>query len=192
MDINQSNKSIRYVSKAFKKNIFFLDDSIFRIPFTQSEILLQSCSDTIDNIRRVYHFLIDDNDTLNFLSRFRFWPIVFVPQNNNNKGDFLFTHQVYWHDSTSLLSNFDKNILINSNYRISIQQYYGKDSKLQKFFLEILQITFEPTLDDYFPLLTQILHINDTWRLIEVIIRLTFQQNRQIEIKGNNHKTQKK
>ncbi|CAF4717405.1 unnamed protein product [Rotaria sp. Silwood1] len=69
--------------------------------------------------------------------------------------------------------------------RISIQRYYGNDVKLQKFFLEILQITFEPTIDDYLPLLTQITNINDIWRLSEVIIRLAFQQNRQIEVKGN-------
>jgi hypothetical protein len=76
--------------------------------------------------------------------------------------------------------------LPNSDCRISIQRYYGNDANLQKFFLEILQITFEPTIDDYLPLLAQIPNINDIWRLIEVIIRLAFEQNRQIEVKGNN------
>jgi len=75
---------------------------------------------------------------------------------------------------------------MNSHHRISIQRYYSNDIHLQKFFLETLQIPFEPTIDDYFPLLTQIIKINDIWRVIEVIIRLTFQQNRQLEIKGNN------
>ena len=113
------------------------------------------------------------------MSRFRCWPLVFVPR-NNNKGDFVFANQVYWHDSTSLLSNF--------NHRISIEEYYGNDPKCRQFFLQILQVQLEPTLDDYFPLLTQILYINDTWRLIEILIRLTFEQNRQIEIKGNDHR----
>ncbi len=157
----------------------------FRIPCTLPVTFRQPCYDTLDNYRRVYRFLIGDNDICNLLGRFRSWPLVFVPENNNN-GNFLFTHQVYWQDSTSLLSNLNDSTLMNSHRRISIQRYYSNDIHLQKFFLEILQIPFEPTIDDYFPLLTQIVKINDIWRVIEVIIRLTFQQNRQLEIKGNN------
>ncbi|CAF4741126.1 unnamed protein product [Rotaria sp. Silwood1] len=106
-----------------------------------------------------------------------------LPMTIRGGGDFLFPRQVYWHDSTLLLSNLDNITMPNSDRRISIQRYYGNDVKLQKFFLEILQITFEPTIDDYLPLLTQITNINDIWRLSEVIIRLAFQQNRQIEVK---------
>ncbi|CAF1511577.1 unnamed protein product [Rotaria sp. Silwood1] len=156
------------------------------VPCTVPATFCQSCNDTIDNIRRIYHFLITDNDTFKLLARFRFWPLVFVPRNNSRGGgDFLFPRQVYWYDSTLLLSNLDNITMPNSDRRISIQRYYGNDVKLQKFFLEILQITFEPTIDDYLPLLTQITNINDIWRLSEVIIRLAFQQNRQIEVKGN-------
>ncbi|CAF4895911.1 unnamed protein product [Rotaria sp. Silwood1] len=154
------------------------------VPCTVPATFCQSCNDTIDNIRRIYHFLITDNDTFKLLARFRFWPLVFVLRNNSRGGgDFLFPRQVYWHDSTLLLSNLDNITMPNSDRRISIQRYYGNDVKLQKFFLEILQITFEPTIDDYLPLLTQITNINDIWRLSEVIIRLAFQQNRQIEVK---------
>lgn len=143
----------------------------------------QSHSETIENIRRIYRFLIADNETFTILNYFRLWPIVFVPRTNHT-GSFLFAHQVYWHDSTSLLSNLDKNISANFSYRVSLQRYYGNDVRLQKFFVETLQVAFEPTIDDYLPLLTYITSINDIWRLIEAILRLAFQQNRQIEIKG--------
>ena len=151
----------------------------FRIPYTQPITVRHSCYDTIDNIRRIYRFLLDDNEIFNLLNRLCYWPLVFVPR-NNNEGVFLFANEVYWRDSLSLLSGLD-----NSNHRVSIQRYYGDDVKLQKFFLEILQVTQEPSIDDYFPLLTQIPHIRDLWRLIEVIVRLAFEQNRQTEIKGN-------
>ncbi|CAF1112321.1 unnamed protein product [Rotaria sordida] len=142
----------------------------------------QSCHDTIQNIHRVYRFLITDNTTLNALHRFRLWPLVFVPL-NNSRGEFLFAHRVYWQDSTSLLSKLNNVTLPNSDRRISIQGYYSNDGKLQKFFIETLQVNFEPTIDDYLPCLIYISNINDIWRLIEVIIRLAFQQKRQIEVK---------
>ncbi|CAF1079827.1 unnamed protein product [Rotaria sordida] len=142
----------------------------------------QSCHDTIQNIHRVYRFLITDNTTLNALHRFRLWPLVFVPL-NNSRGEFLFAHRVYWQDSTSLLSKLNNVTLPNSDRRISIQGYYSNDGKLQKFFIETLQVNFEPTIDDYLPFLIYISNINGIWRLIEVIIRLAFQQKRQIEVK---------
>ncbi|CAF1666475.1 unnamed protein product, partial [Adineta ricciae] len=152
------------------------------IPCALPQTSGQPCYETLDSIRRIYQFLISDNNTHHFLSRFRLWPLVFVPE-NNGKGRFLFPHQVYWHDPLSVLSNLNSNILMSSQRRISIQQYYNHDTHLQKFFLDTLQITLEPSIDDYLLLLTQILSINDLWRVIEVVIQLTFQQNRQLEIK---------
>ncbi|CAF3623985.1 unnamed protein product [Rotaria sp. Silwood1] len=142
----------------------------------------QSCYDTIQNIYRVYCFLMADNTTLNALRCFRLWPLVFVPR-NNSRGEFLFAHRVYWQDSTSLLSKLDNATLPNSDRRISIQRYYSNDGKFKKFFVDTLQVNIEPTIDDYLPFLIQISNINDIWRLIEVILRLAFQQKRQIEVK---------
>ncbi|CAF4753864.1 unnamed protein product [Rotaria socialis] len=152
------------------------------IPCPLPETFRQPFDDTIENVRRVYRFLLADNCTRNYLRYFCYWPLVFIPE-NNGRGYFVFPHQVYWQDSTSLLSPFDDISLLNLNRRISIKRYYDNDIKLQGFFLQEFQITFEPTIDDYFPLLSQILSINNTWRLIKVIMDLSFQQNRQIEIK---------
>jgi hypothetical protein len=127
-----------------------------------------------------------DKDTLNLLALFRCWPIVFVPRTHNS-GGFFFANQVYWYDSTSLLSNLNNMISPNWNHRISIQQYYDNDVNLKRFFLEILQIAVEPTINDYLPWLTEVLNTDHIWRLIEVILRLAFQQNRQTEIKGNDN-----
>ncbi|CAF2878871.1 unnamed protein product [Rotaria sp. Silwood2] len=142
----------------------------------------QSCYDTIQNIHRIYCFLMTDNTTLDALRRFRLWPLVFIPR-NNSRGEFLFAHRVYWQDSTSLLSKLDNATLPNSDRRISIQRYYSNDGKFKKFFVDTLQINIEPTIDDYLSFLIQISNINDIWRLIEVILRLAFQQKRQIEVK---------
>lgn len=155
----------------------------FRIPCNLPETFRQFCDDTIENVRRIYHFLLGDKETFNHLYNFRHWPLVFIPE-NNNRGYFVFPYQVYWQDPTSLLLPFDHISLLNLNRRISVQRYYGNDATLQRFFIETLQITFEPTIDDYFPLLAQVLNVNDTWRVIEVIMRLSFEQSRQKETKG--------
>ncbi|CAF1595055.1 unnamed protein product, partial [Didymodactylos carnosus] len=136
--------------------------------------------DTIDNLRHIYHFLLSDVECRTLLERFRLWPLIFVPCDKSN-GSFLFAHQVFWDDPTSLLSQR------TTQQRIPIQSFYGDDNnaQLQSFFTEILHVELRPTLDDYLPLLLMIDHYqeNVTWRLTEVVARLTLEQNRQIEVR---------
>ncbi|CAF1395347.1 unnamed protein product [Rotaria sordida] len=151
------------------------------IPCTLPNTFRQSCIDTIDNLRPIYAFLASNDETRRFLSRFRLWPIIFIPRKQNT-GDFLFVQQTFWTDPISLLSTQD--IITDSNGRIPIQSYYNDDSILNIFFLEILHVELHPTIDDYLPLLSVDQDINKIWLIIQIITKLAAEQNKQKEVQG--------
>ncbi|CAM4933155.1 unnamed protein product [Rotaria socialis] len=153
------------------------------IPCTIPTTFRQSCRDTIDNIRHIYLFLASDSDTCARLVRFRLWPLIFIPRTVNT-GDFLFIDEVFWRDSEALLTR--ENMRNFESIRSTpIQPYYGNDANLQKFFVDVLQVKCEPTLDDYLPLLFDITDKTNEfiWKCIEVITRLAFAQNKQTTVK---------
>ncbi|CAF5201856.1 unnamed protein product, partial [Rotaria magnacalcarata] len=142
------------------------------IPCTIPTTFRQSCRDTIDNIRHIYLFLASDSDTCARLVRFRLWPLIFIPRTVNT-GDFLFIDEVFWRDSETLLTR-DNARNIESIRSTPIKPYYDNDANLQKFFVDVLQVKCEPTLDDYLPLLFDITDKTNEfiWKCIEVITRL--------------------
>lgn len=158
------------------------------IPCTLPNTFRQTCLDTIDNFQQIYHFLAGNDETRHLLNRFRLWPIIFIPRDQQT-GDFLFIHQTFWNDPISLLS-LSQDSIKDSKGRIPIQPYYDINPTLQKFFLEILHIEFQPTIDDYLPLLSTIQDINQIWKIIEIITRLAMEHNKEEEIqrKKNNLK----
>ncbi|CAF1564927.1 unnamed protein product, partial [Rotaria sordida] len=140
----------------------------------------QSCLDTIENFRHIYDFLASNDETCNLLSRFRLWPIIFIPRTQNT-GDFLFVQQTFWNDPISLLSLQDT--IVDSNGRIPIRSYYNDDSILTTFFLKILHVELHPTIDDYLPLLSIDQDINKIWQIIEIITKLAVEQSKQNEVR---------
>ncbi|CAF3404047.1 unnamed protein product [Rotaria socialis] len=150
------------------------------IPCTLPKTFRQSCLDTIDNFRQIYHFLASNDTTCNLLSRFRSWPIVFIPRNQTT-GDFLFVEQTFWNDPASLLSSQDA--IADSNGRIPIQSYYNDNSLFHSLFVEILHVELHPTVDDYLPLLSIQQDIQKIWQIIEIITKLAMEQNKQIEVR---------
>jgi hypothetical protein len=159
--------------------------SIFSIPCTLPNTFRQTCLDSIDNFRRIYHFLTSNDETRILLSRFRLWPLVFIPRDQQT-GDFLFVHQTFWNDPISLLSSQDNTT--DCQGRIPILVYYGNNPTLEQFFVEILHIELQPTTDDYLPLLSTVQDINKIWLIIEIITKLAMEQNKQQEVRGNkNH-----
>ncbi|CAF1431292.1 unnamed protein product, partial [Didymodactylos carnosus] len=153
------------------------------IPCTIPTTSRQSCRDIIDNIRCVYIFLASDNDSCALLTRFRLWPLVFIPRTSET-GDFLFINEVFWKDSESLLTMNDGTNL-ESAQNTSLESYYGSDANLQQFFINILHVKLEPILDDYLPLLSNAADKKHDyiWKCIEVITRLAFTQNKQTLVK---------
>jgi hypothetical protein len=107
--------------------------------------------------------------------------LIFIPRDQQT-GDFLFAHQTFWNDPISLLSS--QNSVTDSKGRIPIQSYYGIDSKLAPFFLEILHVELQPTIDDYLPLLSTVQDIKQIWQIIEIITKLAIEQNQQQYIRG--------
>jgi hypothetical protein len=149
-----------------------------------STISRQSCRDTINNISQIYGFLTSSKDTSLLLSRFRLWPLVFIPQ-TRDIGDFLFSDEVFWQDPESLLSVTGTTKLA-STQRTALQPYYGANVFFQRFFIDIFQVKQEPTLDDYLPLLRDVSdkQIDYIWKCIKVITRIAFAQNKQAIVKG--------
>jgi hypothetical protein len=109
------------------------------------------------------------------------WPLIFIPR-DQKVGDFLFVHQTFWNDPISLLSS--QNTVTDSKGRLSIRPYYDNDPILQRFFLEILQVELQPTIDDYLPLLSTVQDTNKIWQIIEIITQLAIEQNKQQEVRG--------
>ena len=156
---------------------------VFRIPCTISEQPRLLCHDTISNIQRIYMFIASDAEICLLLARFRLWPLIFIPRTIDT-GEFLFVHEVFWHDPESLLTVMDAN-KDESFQRFAIQAYYNNNKDFQRFFFEIFQIKQEPTLDDYLLLLSNIKDkkLEYIWKCINVITRLAFTQNKQAIVK---------
>jgi hypothetical protein len=152
------------------------------IPCTLPGTFRQSCLDTIENLYQIYQFLAAHDETRTLLHRFRLWPLVFIPRDGNT-GDFLFPHQTFWNDPLSLLSS--QETLPDSNGRIPIRPYYGNDPALQSLFLDILGVQLQPTIDDYMPLLSSVNDTDKLWQVIDVITKLTTEQNKHKEVRGN-------
>ncbi len=156
----------------------------FSIPCTLPDTFRQTCLDTIDNFHQIYHYLASNNETCLLLNRFRLWPLIFIPRDQQT-GDFLFAHQTFWTDPISLLSS--QNSVTDSKGRIPIQSYYDRDPVLQRFFLEVLNVESQPTIDDYLPLLSTVQDIDQNWQIIEIITKLTVEQNKQEEVQGKRN-----
>jgi hypothetical protein len=144
----------------------------------------QSCRDTINNISQIYMCLLNDQEIITYLSRFRQWPLIFIPR-TADIGEFLFANEVFWHDPESLLT-FGNTIHYQSTQRIALKTYYGNNSFIQNLFVNIFQVKQQPTLEDYLPLLNNLTdkNIEYIWKCIRVITRLTFTQNKQTIVKG--------
>ncbi len=163
--------------KSYYLNVKIYSSLFCRIPCTISTDSRQSCRDTIGNIHKIYGFLASNDETHDLLSRFRLWPLVFVPRTGDT-GDFLFAHEVFWQDSESLLTI--------TNQHIALQPFYGNDVFSKQFFTVILQVKQEPILEDYLSLLNNLVDkkIEFIWKCIKVITRLTFKENKQSIVKG--------
>ncbi|CAF3697074.1 unnamed protein product [Rotaria sordida] len=161
-------------------NLVHQTNALDIIPCTLLNGFHQSCLDTIENFRHIYDFLASNDETCNLLSRFRLWPIIFIPRTQNT-GDFLFVQQTFWNDPISLLSLQDT--IVDSNGRIPIRSYYNDDSILTTFFLKILHVELHPTIDDYLPLLSIDQDINKIWQIIEIITKLAVEQSKQNEVR---------
>ena len=153
------------------------------IPCSLGNTSRRSCLDTIENFRQIYHFLASNNETRTLLSRFRLWPLIFIPRDQNT-GDFLFVRQIFWTDPIALLSTQDT--IADTNGRIPIRSYYDNDPVLQEFFLDALKVELQPTIDDYLPLLSTI-QDTDIWKIIEIITKLAVEQNKQQEVRGKEN-----
>jgi hypothetical protein len=158
------------------------------IPCTLPNTFRPSCLDTIENFRQIYHFLASNVETSNLLSRFRLWPLIFIPRDQNT-GDFLFVHHTFWNDPIALLSVQDT--IADSNGRIPIRSYYDNDPVLQAFFLTILDVQLQPTMDDYLPLLSTLRDHDKIWQIIEIITKLAVEQNKEKEVRGRENYLQK-
>ncbi len=155
-----------------------------RIPCTISIKSHQSCRDKIQNIYQIYKFLASNDETRLLLTRFRLWPLIFVPR-SNDIGEFLFADQVFWEDCESLLT-INSITDAESSEHIALRSYYGNDDFAKQFFTILFQVKQEPTLNDYLSLLNNIedKKIDYIWKCIQVIIRLTFKENKQSIVKG--------
>ncbi len=153
----------------------------FSIPCTLSDTFRRSYPETIENCRRIYQFLALNDEICNLFNRFRLWPVIFIPRDQRN-GDFLFVRQTFWNDPISLLSI--QETITDSNGRIPIQLNYDNNPILKVFFLEILQVEFQPRIDDYLPLLSTVEDIDKIWKIIEIITKLAIEQNKQHEVRG--------
>ncbi len=85
----------------------------------------------------------------------------------------------------SLLSS--QNSITDSAGRVSIQSYYGTNPILQQFFNEVFGVELQPTIDDYLPLLSSIQDSSQIWQIIEIITKLTIEQNKQQEVQGKEN-----
>ncbi|CAF3761406.1 unnamed protein product [Adineta steineri] len=149
------------------------------IPCTLPNTFRQSCVDTIENFCQIYQFLASNNEIRMLINRFRLWPLIFIPR-GEKLGDFLFAHQTFWNDPLSILSS--QNTIADFNGRIPIRPYYD-NPLLQSFFLDILHVESQPTIDDYIPLLSTIQDIDKIWQIIEIITKLTVEQNKHKEVR---------
>ncbi|CAF2520707.1 unnamed protein product [Rotaria sp. Silwood2] len=152
------------------------------IPCVMPRTMRQSCLDKIENICQVYQIIIADDQTRLLLARFRLWPLVFIPR-TADMGDFLYVDEVIWNDPHSLLDTTNTTTTSrNSTIQYTlIRPYYGQNPTLSSFFIDLLQVKQQPTLEDYLPLLSNVTNKTKDyiWRCIDVITRLAFAQNSQ-------------
>ncbi|CAF4848454.1 unnamed protein product [Rotaria sp. Silwood1] len=153
------------------------------IPCTMSTTVHQSCRDTINNIRQVYMSFAADKETLTHFSRFRQWPLIFIPR-TADIGEFLYANEVFWHDPESLLT-VGNTFHYQSTQCIALQTYYGNVPVLHQLFVNVFKVKQQPTLEDYLPLLNNLVdkNIQYIWKCIRVITRLAFAQNKQEMVK---------
>ena len=156
----------------------------YSIPCTLSNTYRPSCQNTIENFRQIYCFLASNDETCHLFRRFSLWPIIFIPRDRTT-GDFVFSEKTFWNDLVSQLSLPDT--ITSFNGRISIQPYYKDDAILSSFFRDVLRVEFNPTTDDYLPLLSSVEDINKTWQLIKIITGLAMEQNKQEEVQGKGN-----
>lgn len=77
-----------------------------------------------------------------------------------------------------------QDILTESNSRIAIGPYYDDASRLASLFLTVLKVEMQPTVDDYLLLLAAAEDIDKTWKVIEIIAKLAFEQQKELEVRG--------
>ena len=136
-------------------------------------------ADRLENLHAIYAFLLTDGSIVPLLSRFREWPLIFIPDDYRS-GHFTFAKQCHWKDPINQLSNQDR--MADSSGRIAIGRFYEDDPRLQHFFLEILHVEVQPDIDDYLPLLSKAGNLTKVWTLIGIITKLTKEKdlNRQL------------
>ncbi|CAM4909922.1 unnamed protein product [Rotaria socialis] len=150
------------------------------IPCIMPRTKRQSCLDKLENICQVYQMIITADETHSLLARFRLWPLVFIPR-TEDMGDFLFADEVIWNDPHSLLETTNSKMTSRTSTKqyTLIQPYYGQNPLLKAFFINLLQVKQQPTLEDYLPLLSNVngKKKDYIWRCIDVITHLAFTQN---------------
>ncbi|CAF0986825.1 unnamed protein product [Adineta steineri] len=157
------------------------------IPCPLSSTFRCSCPDSINKIRQLYLLLINNEKTCRLLARFRQWPLVYVPQ-DDNEGQFVHADKVYW-------QNYDTDISINdvlrkTNSRRAIGPYYQDNPSLSALFLNILAIEHQPSIDDYLSLLSKADEIDQIWKLITILIRIAIEQKKEHELQEKCHELQ--
>jgi hypothetical protein len=99
----------------------------------------QSCRDTINNISQIYMRFVNDQEIMTHLSRFRQWPLIFIPR-TADIGEFLFANEVFWHDPESLLT-FGNTIPYQSTQCIALKTYYKNNPAVfQNLFVNVFQV----------------------------------------------------
>lgn len=109
--------------------------------------------------------------------------MIFIPQDRQT-GAFVYAHQTFWNDPTSLLASQDRST--DSKNRIAILPFYGVIPTLPDFFIKILNVEAQPSIDDYLPLIATIQDINQIWAIIERTTMLAIEQKKQKEIQGKD------
>lgn len=153
-----------------------------RIPYVKSTPTRRSCLDTIGNFRSIYLFLATNNETLALLTRFRRWPLIFVPQ-TADAGEFFSSDELLWQDPEQLLTT--NNSLIQKS---PLLPHYGTDPRFQQLFIDILGVQSQPTLEDYLLLLSDVTaqSTHDLWKCIDVVTQLASAQNKHQIVKGRS------
>lgn len=121
----------------------------------------------------------------NLLSRFREWPLIYIPDSIQS-GHFTFAKQVYWQDPINQLSTQDQ--MRDSSGRIAIGRFYTGDLQLEQLFIDVLQVETQPGIDDYLPLLSKADNLTKSWTLIGIITKLTKEKNLDGELYGKLRK----
>ncbi|CAF1563581.1 unnamed protein product, partial [Didymodactylos carnosus] len=141
-----------------------LESFVVRHTFIPCPSLSARCSfaDLCQNLSKIYKYIGQE-----YLSRFIEWPIIF------NGSEFLFSHQFYWSDETTLLNKYSQ------EERQSLQMHYKNDVELQTLFTNTFHIDLHPLVKDFIPVLNYFIKLNeltqdqlrDVWKLFVIITR---------------------